>query len=138
MIRLLLVFSLLMAGAPAHAAKPLSAAEVARRLDVTSFPNSIGPRRRPGARTLRDYEYTRVEIQSRDEVSLYRVRPDWLFSIRILSRSGRKTILCIQDKTLSLGTYDVAKPLEVQEGSDGLLRATGRRVKAAACPEWYH
>jgi hypothetical protein len=136
MTALILILGLLMAGAPAHPAKLMSAEEVARRLDVTSFDNSTGPRRRPGARTLGDYGFTNPASTSRDYVTVYRYADGdvrWLFGVDILSRSGRTLTLCITDKAVGSGTYYFVYPIEVVEGAGGLLQATGRRVTGPKC-----
>jgi len=137
MTALILTLGLLMAGAPAHPGRPMSATEVARRLDVTTFPNSTGPERRPDARTLRDYGFTRMEPGDRGDVYLHRDQAEvrWTFGIRVLTWSEGKGMLCISDIAQNGGSYFQVRPLEVEEGPDGLLRATGRRVKASGCPE---
>jgi hypothetical protein len=88
----------------------MSAVEVANRLDVMSFPNSIRPARRPGAQTLRDYGFTNPASNSRDSVTL-----------------------CIIDKAVGSGTYFSVYPIEVEEGTDRLLHATGRKVNYPDC-----
>jgi hypothetical protein len=131
-----LALGLLMAAAPPQPANQISPVEVARRLDVTSFPNSIGPRRRPGARTLRDYGFTRIERNRPNAISLFEADSSWVFYIRVLSWSGRKGMLCIGDKAMISGTYFIIEPLEVEEGPNGLLRATGRPVTHPDCQEY--
>jgi hypothetical protein len=136
MTPLVLALSLLMAGPSTHAAKPISAVEVARRLDMNTFTNSTGWRHTPGARTLRDYGFTRVEPEGPDypnSVSVYEADSTWVFWIQVLSWTGRKGILCIQDKPMISGTYNVMRPVEVEEGRDGLLRATGRAITHPEC-----
>lgn len=136
MTPLLMALGLLMAAAPAHPTKQISAAEVARRLDVMSFPNSIQPARRPGAHKLRDYGFTKPASVGRDTVTLYQHRDGrvrWLFGIDILRRHGRRLTLCITDKAVSEGNYYYVYPIEVQEGADGVLRATRQRVTEPRC-----
>lgn len=136
MTPLLMALGLLMTGAPAHPTMQISPVEVARRLDMTTFPNSMGPRRRPGARTLRDYGFTRIEQNGPNAISLFEANSRWVFYIKVLSWSGREGILCIGDKAMLGGTYFVIEPLEVEEGPNGLLRATGRPVTHPRCQEY--
>jgi len=134
MTPIVLTLALLMAHAPVRVDKTLSASEVVRRLDVTSFPSSIGPRRRPGAWTFRDYGVTRLEPKGRDFITLYERDKSWVFTIEVLGPSYRGTIVCMTDHALNGGSYYTQDPMEIEEGPGGLLRATDRTVTHPKCP----
>jgi hypothetical protein len=125
----------LFASAPAVAGASVSARDAARAIDLTSFPNSTGPRRIPGAKTPTDYGFTIAEEHG-DGVDLYLADRSWLLGVRVLTQSGRTLVLCIQDKAENGGSYHTIDPVEFERRSDGLLHATGRHVTDRNCPAY--
>ncbi|OSZ66446.1 hypothetical protein CAP40_11230 [Sphingomonas sp. IBVSS2] len=113
----------------ADAADPVA---VATRLDITSFPNSIGPRRKEGLRTFADYDFTSV-VRDGNAAVLDAADKSWTFRVSILDRSDRTMKLCILDRALNGGSYFSVKPIEVAQGKDGLFRATGNSVADPNC-----
>lgn len=70
----------------ADAADPVA---VATRLDITSFPNSIGPRRKEGLRTFADYDFTSV-VRDGNAAVLDAADKSWTFrSVSSIAATGR-------------------------------------------------
>ena len=113
----------------ADAADPVA---VATKLDITSFPNSTGPRRKEGLRTFADYGFTSVARDGNAAV-LDAADKSWTFRVSILDRGDKAMKLCILDRALNGGSYFSVKPIEVAQGKDGLFRATGNPVAAPNC-----
>ncbi|MDH4745182.1 hypothetical protein OMP43_14270 [Sphingomonas sp. CBMAI 2297] len=113
----------------ADAADPVA---VATKLDITSFPNSTGPRRKEGLRTFADYGFTSVARDGNAAV-LDAADKSWTFRVSILDRGDKAMKLCILDRALNGGSYFSVKPIEVTQGKDGLFRATGNPVADPNC-----
>lgn len=97
---------------------------VVSRLDVTSFPLLIGPRRAVGKITFADYGFVPVKTD-RDEVVLESPQHDWRFDIRVLKHhaGADRITICLRDRALS-GTYDAQQAL--------LLHAVGKSSRLVA------
>lgn len=133
------VTSAAVAPVPACWPAELMASDVARTLDITSFPNSIRPRLRPGTKTLAQNGFTEMTPAKGDANSVEMWLPgrSWLFGITVLRSGGGKAVVCILDKAENGGTYLSLEPLELQRGRDGLLHATGRAASDPRCElEW--
>jgi hypothetical protein len=130
-MRPLLALPLLLAAVPVHAE---TAQNLGERLDMTSFPNSIGPRREDGARTLKDYGFTKVQIEG-ETVRFLEPDESWVFAVRPLATTAPQMALCIEDQALNGGSYHIVEALEVTEGTDGLLHATGNDISHPDCAE---
>lgn len=113
----------------ADAADPVA---VTTKLDITSFPNSTGPRRKEGLRTFADYGFTSVARDGNAAV-LDAADKSWTFRVSILDRGDKAMKLCILDRALNGGSYFSVKPIEVAQGKDGLFRATGNPVADPNC-----
>lgn len=111
----------------------VGAAGAARVLDLTSFRNSTGPRRRPEAKTPADHGFTQV-VRTRDGVELYRDDQSWMMTVRVLEDGPEKKLLCIGDFAMSGGTYKAMQTIEVRPGPDGLLKATAAKILDPRCP----
>ncbi len=120
---------------PACWSAELMPSEVAKTLDITSFPNSIRPGLRPGTKTLAQNGFTEVDPTKGDasSVEVYRPSRSWLVKITVRRSGGGKAVVCILDQALNGGTYLSLEPLELQRGRDGLLHATGRAVSDPRC-----
>jgi len=116
---------------------PLTPSEVAKNLDVMSFPNSIRPQSRPGARTFAQYGFTQVIPTEGEAGSVDVYPPDhaWLFRITVLGSEGDDVTVCVLDETLNGGTYLTQMPLELQRRGDGLRHATDRDVNDSRCSQ---
>ncbi len=111
--------------------------EVAKDLDVISFPNSIRPQSIPGARTFAQYGFTQVAPTEGEAGSVDVYPPDhaWLFKITVLGSEGDNVTVCVLDEALNGGTYLTQTPLELQRRGDGLLHATDRDVNDPRCSQ---
>ncbi len=120
---------------PACWSAELMPSEVAKTLDITSFPNSIRPGLRPRTKTLAQNGFTEVDPTKGDASSVEVCQPDrsWLFKITARRSEGDKAVVCILDQVLNGGTYLSLEPGELQQGRDGLLRATSRAVSGPRC-----
>ena len=134
-MRALIVVASLLALPPAAASGlvDLEPTAVAQMIDVTSFPNSIGPRREDGLKTFVDYGFTTVELVDRT-VELYQDDRSWMFGITVLDASDSRLVLCVLDKALGGPTYHTQDARAFQVGEGGLLVATGGRIEDSACP----
>ena len=116
---------------PALAEEPR---EIAERLDVTSFPNSTGPRREDGLFTLADYGFTDVAVDGQT-VRFTDPEDGWVFTVTVLAGRKGRLWLCVADKAGNGGSYDTVKAIEVVEGATGLWHATANRVVNSDCEE---
>jgi len=57
---MLILIVIMMSNASICYSVELTAYDVAKRLDIMSFPNSIQPRRKPGLRTFAQYGFTEI------------------------------------------------------------------------------
>ena len=103
--------------------------------DVTSFPNSLRPRRQPELKTLAQNGFTVVVPAEGGGVEVYEPDRSWLFGIRVLDSNadGSGAVLCILDQAQNGGTYVAQDAVEVKRGSDGLLHATGWSIERPDC-----
>ena len=106
---------------------------VAGKIDVTSFPNSIEPRREEGLRTFGDYGFSEIDWVD-PTVELYEPDRSWMFGITVLGASPDRLLLCVLDMALGGPTYHTQDALEFRAGDDGLLIATGATIVDPACP----
>ncbi len=105
---------------------------IATKLDVTSFANSLGPRRKEGLRTFADYGFTQV-VRDGSAAVFEAADKSWTFRVTLLDRSDKAMKLCVLDRALNGGSYFSVKPIEVAPGKDGLYRATGNPVADPDC-----
>lgn len=89
---------LALVAAPAAAAGDVRDAVVAR-LDLTSFPNSVGPRRVAGRHGFADYGFTQVR-RTADGADLYAADRGWMMGFRILAATPTRLRLCFVDRGL--------------------------------------
>ncbi len=130
-IRTAVFVALALLAFPASAEEPQA---VAARLDMTSFPNSIGPRRSEGKFTLADYGFTQVEADGQ-AVRFTEPEGGWIFTVTVLDERVGRLRLCVADTAENGGSYDTVKAIEVVEGATGLLHATANRVNHPDCVE---
>lgn len=69
-------------------------------LDLTSFPNSVGPRREPGKTTFADYGFVDLETIA-NGASLTQEDKGWMMSFTILSAGPSGLRLCFHDRGLA-------------------------------------
>ena len=128
----------MMLAPPACWSAELTPSQVAKDLDVMSFPNSIRSQSRLGARTFAQYGFTQV-VPTEGEVGSVDVYPPghaWLFRITVLGSEGGNVTVCVLDEALNGGTYLTQTPLELQRRDDDLLHVTNRDVNDPRCSQW--
>jgi len=132
---LLFASSALVSAAPTPASKQKIARQVIARLDVTSFPNSIGPRRQKGKKTFADYGFKRVTMtrNGADLIQAFGDNDDWLMSIEVLRASSSEILICLQDKAENGGTYNSVEPISVRVGHQRLWRGVPLKHSVPGC-----
>ena len=123
---------------PACGSAAPTPSQVAKDLDVMSFPNSLRPQSRPGARTFAQHGFTQV-VPTEGEAGSVDVHPPdhaWLFRITVLGSEGDDVTVCILDEALNGGAYLTQAPLELRRRGDGLLHATDRVVSDPRCSQY--
>ncbi len=100
-----------------------SALTMIRTLDMLSFPNSIGPRRTSGKRTLADYGFT--VVKGFDDGWAYATEPDksWQIGVFVLTDGHRSKRLCITDGAIGGGTYRSTTAIDVAARPGGTWHA---------------
>ncbi len=73
---------------------------VIANLDLTSFPNSVGPRREPGKTTFADYGFVDLETIANGAI-LTQEDKGWMMSFTILSAGPSGLRLCFHDRGLA-------------------------------------
>lgn len=109
------------------------------KLDVTSFPSSIGPRREKNKIHFSDYGFKLREI--RNGAATLETQGEWKFQIRILDRRAGAAWICIEDKALNGGSYHSQTALEFRESSDKKNFSadkgkSGEKRYSKICPEF--
>ncbi len=105
---------------------------VIAKLDLTSFNNSIGPRREKGKHTFEDYGFA---LSQSDEKKAVVREPDgsWEFVVTLLP--GTESIkICLEDKALNGGSYHTQHAYMLAPAKDGLLQAS--LTEDPACPSF--
>jgi len=110
-----------------------SAQFVVERLDVTSFPNSMGPRREQGKTTLLDYGYGIVTYHGEKDVVLKSQERDWTIGVTVLSQGESGAVICWTDKAENGGSYNVQTALKVRLEANGRLKAMPDDVTDPRC-----
>jgi hypothetical protein len=115
----------------------LSAGDVslasARTLDLSSFPNSVGPQHRPGTGVPADYGFTKVERHQDGSVTLVQADDSWGLTVRVLKIDRDTQFICFEDFGRHDARYGVIEPIIVRKGRDGLLHATGDHFEDPKC-----
>lgn len=73
--------------------------DVIKKLDLTSFPNSVGPRRVTGKSTFEDYGFVHVK-KTLTGAELVLDDKSWLMSFRIVSANAASLRICFYDRAL--------------------------------------
>jgi hypothetical protein len=107
-------------------------ADVIARLDMRSFPNSIGPRRQPDKVTLADYGVTLVEAGDDGWVHVWAPDRSWVRSFRLLETGPDGPTVCFVDDAQGGATYFARRAYRLSEADGGYLQATP--VEREDCP----
>ena len=127
------IFAIFVALTGAAAAQDaVASTAIANALDMTSFNNSIGPRRVDGLKTLEDYGFTHFETEG-GTVYFVSSDPAWLMVVDVIGRKGDTVTFCIGDHAQAGGTYHTLTPLQAELGKDGLYHATAIEPALPEC-----
>ncbi|WP_017914141.1 hypothetical protein [Xanthomonas sp. SHU 166] len=106
---------------------------VIQQLDLTSFPNSVGPRRLPGKTTFADYGFVDV-TKTAHGARLLEADKGWMMRFEVLSADATSVRLCFHDTGLArpgatqAPSYDATSALLVSTASQG--KWTARQIPA--------
>jgi hypothetical protein len=112
--------------------------QVIAKLDLTSFPNSTGPRREPGKKTLADYGFVVVEPTPRG-AQLYLADRGWMMAFVILQATPSTVEICLYDRGLRKAgdafgpSYDARSALTLTRTDDGRYVASELTGGSHAC-----
>jgi hypothetical protein len=123
------VFALLLAANPTTPARA-AVQEVVEHLDMTSFPNSLGPARGKGKRTLRQFGRQRFAWND-GTLEVTEADGGWIRTFAPLPSLVGRIRLCFVDQAQNGGTYLTRQAIELVRGAGGLYRA--HVVKDRAC-----
>lgn len=111
---------------------------VIAHLDLTSFPNSIGPRREPGKKSFADYGFTEVELTP-DGAMLYRPDHGWMMYFRILKQDRSPMQICFGDRGLQrpqdvrAPSYNAQSALAISASEEQWWKAHEQRGGFGTC-----
>jgi hypothetical protein len=107
---------------------------VAEKLDVTSFPSSIGPRRTKGRYTFGDYGFVARKVTEKEAV-LELEDGGWRFRLGVLERTDAGIVLCLEDQALNGGSYHTQSVLLLsRQDAQDLLKGHESRTTFKDCP----
>jgi hypothetical protein len=95
-----------------------TAATVLLHLDLTSFANSTGPRRRAGLYTPADYGLSKVETFKDGWTQVSEPRGGWFMSALLLAGSPRAATICFTDTGGNGASYRATEVLQIQRQAD--------------------
>jgi hypothetical protein len=103
------------------------------KLDLTSFNNSIGPRREKGKVTFKDYGISVVTLDDKKAVI---TKPDntWKFTVTLLYSKSGQTEICFEDQAMNGGSYHSQNAYSLKADESGWLMASPS--KESACQEF--
>ena len=105
---------------------------IAEQIDVTTFPNSIGPRREPQLKTFGDYGFTQSDLDGHTARLTDKER-SWMFAVSVAEASDERLVLCILDQALNGGSYRTLSAIGFEDGAEGLLVATAEAQDQGRC-----
>ena len=102
------------------------------RLDMSSFPNSLGAEAKGTKKTLRQFGAQRFKWED-GRLEVTEARRDFARTFRPLKSPAGRIRLCFDEQALK-GTYLTSQAIELTPAAGGLYRA--RVVKDANCEEY--
>ena len=128
------IFLIVAAAAAASQAVPSQAAvqRAVERLDLSSFPNSLGAEAKGAKKTLRQFGAQRFKWED-GRLEVTEAGGDFARSFRPLKSPAGRIRLCFDEQALR-GTYLTSHAIELTPGRGGLYR--GRVVKDRNCEDY--
>ena len=106
---------------------------IIEKLDITSFPSSIGPRREPGKTFFKDYGFDSTRTTDRT-ADLETMEKDWIFHFDVVDISDSGIVICLTDKAQNGGSYSANDVLLLtRENPDSLLKGNPDKSKLSLC-----
>jgi hypothetical protein len=102
------------------------------RLDMSSFPNSLGPAAKGTKKTLRQFGAQRFKWED-GRLEVTEASGDWARTFQPLKSPPGRIRLCFHDQALK-GTYLTSQAIELAPGRGGLYRA--KAVKDRGCEDY--
>jgi hypothetical protein len=104
------------------------------KLDLTSFPSSIGPRRAEGKASFQDYGAFPRKV-SEDEADLALKDESWWYRIAILKRTDSDIFACFEDRATYPARYHTQNVLWLlRPDSQSMLNAEISKIAFDDCP----
>ena len=124
----------LIAAAAASQSVPAQAVvqRAVERLDMSSFPNSLGAEAKGTKKTLRQFGAQKFKWED-GRLEVTEVSGDFARSFRPLKSPAGRIRLCFDEQALK-GTYLTSQAIELTPGRSGLYR--GRVVKDRDCEDY--
>lgn len=104
--------------------KARAATAILKRLDLNSFPNSSGPRRRRSLHIPSDYGFTDVKSFDDGWAQLSEPEDSWHISALLLASGKGTATVCFVDAGGKGSTYRATQVLDATLGVTGLWTAT--------------
>lgn len=95
---------------------------IVANLDLTSFPNSTGPRRASGKKTFSDYGFAVIKKDLRS-AHLEMGPHEWEMSFDVLSRVDNRMTICLRDRARNGGSYNTVSALSLSKSPEGMWMA---------------
>lgn len=114
--------------APSSAAQRVAQDTLIAGLDLTSFPNSTGPRRIVGKWSLADYGFTRLRRSSDYVEARTADVGGWEIGFTVLAPGTQAMTICLIDRAQDGGSYRTQTPYRVERQPDGRWRVTGEAM----------
>ena len=110
------------------------AAFVAEKLDLTSLPSTIRPKKQKGKRTNADYGFT-AQMVSNNEAVIEAASGDKKFAITILDQTSSGIYACVAEPAENGGTTKMQTVIFLRrKDASALLKARESWREFAACP----
>lgn len=107
---------------------------VVEKLDVTSIPSTIRPKREKGKKTLGDYGYVTRKVDDR-EVLVEAAQSRSQITISILEESKSGIYVCLSGQAQNESSSHIQRVLLLKlKNSDGLLKGRESWKEFEACP----
>ncbi|HET8923720.1 MAG TPA: hypothetical protein VFN26_12085 [Candidatus Acidoferrum sp.] len=125
---------LALAGGNAAYPKEKLAAFVVEKLDVTSLPSAIRPKKEKGKKTFADYGYTAQKVEE-NEATIEAVNGAWRLSIKVLDQRPSGIYVCVAEPGQNGGEAKMQSVVLLKmKDSNALLKARESFREFASCP----
>ncbi len=107
---------------------------VVAHLDVTTFRNSIGPRREPGKSSLHEYGFNVIHANELN-ADLINTSINWRMHFEMIKTTDSYLLICFDDQAINGGTYHTRNLIKVTpSGHANLLLGIIDKQLNIECP----